>query len=380
MTQDLTDSVLRQTVTIASDAIICTDSEQRITFFNDGARSIFGYDSEEVLGKPLAMLLPERFRSIHERHLRDFGRATVAARSMGERREISGVRKGGEEFPAEAAIAHVQTADGLSYSVVLRDVTERRRIEAMNAQLVRDLQTAVSARDDMLGIVSHDLRNPVNAVRMLATAILRVGGDDGISADVLAHATTMRLAADQMDSLIQDLLDVSRIEAGRLLLHPQLATVDDLITTTLATLAPLAQEQGVVLVKNIAERSSAVDVDGDRILQVLSNLVGNGIKYTPRGGRVIVSADLNAEDVRISVTDTGIGIAPDDLPHVFDRFWQSRRKARSGAGLGLTIARGIVRAHGGRIWLDSAPGTGTAVHFTLPLAGAPGSNESAAET
>ena len=380
MTQDLTDSVLRQTVTIASDAIICTDSEQRITFFNDGARSIFGYDSEEVLGKPLAMLLPERFRSIHERHLREFGRAAVAARSMGERREISGVRKGGEEFPAEAAIAHVQTADGLSYSVVLRDVTERRRIEAMNAQLVRDLQTAVSARDDMLGIVSHDLRNPVNAVRMLATAILRVGGDDGISADVLAHATTMRLAADQMDSLIQDLLDVSRIEAGRLLLHPQLATVDDLITTTLATLAPLAQEQGVVLVKNIAERSSAVDVDGDRILQVLSNLVGNGIKYTPRGGRVIVSADLNAEDVRISVTDTGIGIAPDDLPHVFDRFWQSRRKARSGAGLGLTIARGIVRAHGGRIWLDSAPGTGTAVHFTLPLAGAPGSKESAAET
>ena len=380
MTQDLTDSVLRQTVTIASDAIICTDSEQRITFFNDGARSIFGYDSEEVLGKPLAMLLPERFRSIHERHLREFGRAAVAARSMGERREISGVRKGGEEFPAEAAIAHVQTADGLSFSVVLRDVTERRRIEAMNAQLVRDLQTAVSARDDMLGIVSHDLRNPVNAVRMLATAILRVGGDDGISADVLAHATTMRLAADQMDSLIQDLLDVSRIEAGRLLLHPQLATVDDLITTTLATLAPLAQEQGVVLVKNIAERSSAVDVDGDRILQVLSNLVGNGIKYTPRGGRVIVSADLNAEDVRISVTDTGIGIAPDDLPHVFDRFWQSRRKARSGAGLGLTIARGIVRAHGGRIWLDSAPGTGTAVHFTLPLAGAPGSNESAAET
>ncbi|HVT38672.1 MAG TPA: PAS domain-containing sensor histidine kinase [Gemmatimonadaceae bacterium] len=367
MTQQLTDSVLRQTVTIASDAIICIDEAQRITFFNDGAQHIFGYSAEEVVGQPLDLLLPQRFRGAHADHVAGFGRSPVNARTMADRREISGVRKDGTEFPAEAAIAHVQTSEGLAYSVVLRDITERRRIEAVSAQLVRDLQSALAARDEVLGIVSHDLRNPVNAVKMLSSAILRPDAHGDLPPEVKEYASTMVRAAEQMDALIQDLLDVTRIESGRLQILPQAIPLATLVTRTFETLAPLAAEEGVALRSAIPGGLPPVDVDAGRVMQLLSNLVGNAIKYTPQGGSVTLSALRERDVLRVLVADTGVGILADELPRVFDRFWQSKRTNRSGAGLGLTIARGIVRGHGGRIWMESTPGEGTRVYFTLPI-------------
>jgi PAS domain S-box-containing protein len=369
VTRRLHDSALRQTVTIASDAIICIDGAQRITFFNDGAQQIFGYTAQEVAGQPLELLLPQRFRGAHADHVAGFGRSPVSARTMGERREISAMRRDGTEFPAEAAIAHVQTDEGIAYSVVLRDITERRRIEAVSAQLVRDLQSAVAARDEVLAIVSHDLRNPVNAVKMLSSAILRPGAHGDLPPEVKEYASTMVRAAQQMDALIQDLLDVTRIESGRLQILPQAVPLGALVTRTFETLAPLAGDEGVALRSTIPAGLPAVDVDAGRVMQVLSNLVGNAIKYTPEGGSVTLSASRERDVLRVSVADTGVGILAEELPRVFDRFWQSKRTNRSGAGLGLTIARGIVRGHGGRIWMESTPGEGTRVYFTLPIVG-----------
>ena len=366
MKNPLTDSVLRQAVTIAADAFICVDADLRITFFNEGAEQIFGYDTEEVVGMSLDLLLPKRFHAAHRGHVAAFGASHTVARTMGERRTISGVRKDGTEFPAEAAIAHVQTPDGQAFSVVLRDVTERRRIEAVNAQLVSDLQHSVAARDEMLGIVSHDLRNPVNAVKMLSAAIVRAGDHVELPPAVIEHARTVQQAAEQMDALIQDLLDVTRIESGTLRLSPQTMQVSSLIDYALEMLAPIAHAGGVKMNANVSDGLPPVEVDPARLAQVLSNLVGNAIKFTPRGGAVTLTVAREAEDVRISIADTGVGIPEADLPRVFDRFWQSRRTNRSGAGLGLTISRGIVRGHGGRIWIESEEGEGTRVHFTLP--------------
>jgi PAS domain S-box-containing protein len=355
---------------IASDAIICTDERQNITFFNAGAEATFGYAALEVLGQPLSALLPPRVRAAHEGHVSAFARSTTPSRTMGERREITGLRKDGSEFPAEAAIAHVATPEGSAYSVVLRDITERRKIEMVNARLVRDLQAAVAARDEMLGVVSHDLRNPVNAVKMLSTAILSVRGAGDLSEEVRSHASTMRQAAEQMDTLIQDLLDVTRLESGRLRLSPHPVALQELVDAVFATLGPLAVEAGVALVSDVSDPSLRVDADRNRVLQVLSNVVGNAIKYTPRGGDVTISGsrDAGTGDVRVAVVDSGVGIDSDELPRVFDRFWQSKRKNRSGAGLGLSIARGLVRAHGGRIWIESELDRGTCVYFTLPAA------------
>ena len=377
MPNRLDDAVLRETLSIAVDAIICADDAQRVTFFNSGAEQIFGYSAGEIAGQPLERLLPSRFRTTHANHLKAFSASDQSARRMGERNEISGLRKDGTEFPAEAAIAHINTPTGRVFSIVLRDITDRRRFEEVNAQLVRDLQNAVTARDEMLGIVSHDLRNPVNAVKMLAAAILRTAATESLPEDVADHADVMLQAARQMDALIQDLLDVSRIESGQMPVRPRIVAMNELVAQATETLAPLAAEAKVTVDVALPDRLMQVDVDPDRIVQVLSNLISNAIKYTPQGGSVRVAAESDQDIVRVTIIDTGIGIAEHDLPRVFDRFWQSKRTNRSGAGLGLAIARGIIRSHGGRIWIESAVGRGTTVHFTVPRAGRAGPVEPA---
>jgi len=366
--QLLTDRILRESVLIAADAIICIDDQQKITFFNDGAAAIFGYTASEVLGRSLDMLLPKSVHAAHRRHIEAFGASEGAARLMGERRDVSGVRKDGTMFPAEASIALVSIDGRAAYSVVLRDVTERQLFEQENAELVRDLRGAVAARDDMLSIVSHDLRNPVNAVKMLASAILRTGDATSLPAQVSQHAEIMLQAARQMDALIQDLLDVSKLESGRMTVNPRVIAVGDVVALASHTLQPIAAQADVSLHTKLSGQLPMVDVDPDRIAQVLANLISNGIKYTLAGGEVRVAAEADRDVVRVTVSDTGVGISEHELPRVFDRFWQSKRTNRSGAGLGLAIARGIVRAHGGRIWIESTVGKGTRVSFTVPRA------------
>ncbi len=367
----LSDALLAETVSLAADAIICVDGKYQITFFNDGAQRIFGWTAEEVLGRPLDMLLPQRFQRIHNKHIDEFGKTPVAARKMGERSVIVGVRKSGEEFPAEAAIAKASHEDGPVYSVVLRDVTAQRRAEELTTRLLAESALALKARDEVLGLVSHDLRNPVNAVKMLAGAILRVGSGEDPSAlppVVREHAEVMLQAARQMDALIQDLLDVTRLEAGKMRLILQPIDVSEAVRTVLETLTPESKERGITLRMETAPTLPKTFADRDRIVQVMSNLVGNAMKYSPNGGSVRVTIGVERDIVMVSVIDNGMGIVADELPYVFDRFWQSKRTNRSGAGLGLAISRGIVNAHGGEMSISSAHGKGTLVRFSLPIA------------
>src|ERR1035437_8543052 len=364
----LSDSLVAAILSVSADAIICVDRDQRITFFNEGAENIFGYASKEILGQPVALLLPERFRSSHGALMESFGSAQLSSRRMGDRSLISGVRKNGEEFIAEAAIAHMPSEVGSVFSVVLRDVTEQRRAQEMNERLLVEMERAVKQRDEMLALVSHDLRNPANAVKMLAGAILRATDSDGpgLSPDVAEHAAVMLQAASQMDALIQDLLDSTRLEAGRLRVSPQWSRPDDLVSAAVETLTPLALAKSITLSTIVPPELPEVYADPGRMNQVLSNLIGNSLKFTPEGGKVTIDGIVDGKFVLFAVRDTGVGIPPADLPFVFNRFWQAKRMNRSGAGLGLAIARGIVLGHGGRIWIESTPGVETAVRFTLP--------------
>ncbi|MFL5619417.1 MAG: sensor histidine kinase [Gemmatimonadaceae bacterium] len=350
---------------ISADAVIAVDDEQRIIFFNEGAERIFGWSAEEVGGKYLAMLLPERFRSAHRGHVHGFGAAHGRARLMGERQEISGLRKSGEEFPAEASIQRMVIEGKNIYAAVLRDVSARYRAEEA-------LHQAIGARDDMMGIVSHDLRNPASAVKMLARSILAESRErDDIPPDVVERVEIMLDAASQIDALIQDLLDVTRLEAGRLTVSARDVDPVPLVEAALYAMRALAESGGVALDASYEEELPMVHADPERVTQLLSNLVGNALKFTPAGGRVQVRVQPHNDGVLVNVIDTGEGIPADQLPHVFDRFFQvssTRMGARHGAGLGLPIARGIVEAHGGTIWIESAPGRGTTVRFTLPAA------------
>jgi PAS domain S-box-containing protein len=355
---------------IAVDAVIAMDHEQRIIFFNEGAERIFGWSANEVGGKPLAVLLPERFRGAHRGHVRGFAAAHGRARLMGERQQISGLRKSGEEFPAEAAIQRLVVQGNDVYAAVLRDISARQRAEDA-------LRMAIQARDDMMGIVSHDLRNPANAVKMLARSILEADRQHQLPGSVVESVQVIRQAAEQMDALIQDLLDITRLDGGRLVVAPRLVDADWLMSRSLEALRPLADAGGVSLVAMLPPDLPTLHVDPDRMRQLLSNVIGNAIKFTPAGGTVTTAVRAAADEVLFTVTDTGGGIPAEQLPFVFDRFFQTvsgpRLQPRHGAGLGLPIARGIVEAHGGRIWIESVEGAGTSVHFLVPAApGEPG--------
>jgi signal transduction histidine kinase len=235
-----------------------------------------------------------------------------------------------------------------------------------NARLHDTVRASLRAREEIVGVVSHDLRNPVAAVKMLSRTLLRSRED--IAPQTLESVELISQAAEQMDALIRDLLDVNRLDAGKLGVSPVPVDPAALLTESLQTLRPLVEEKRISLDVQIGAELPEVLADRERIQQTLSNLVGNAIKFSPAGSKIVVAARRDTDAVIISVHDEGKGIPADQLPRVFDRYWQSSRTDRQGAGLGLAIAKGIVEAHGGRIWIDSKPGEGTNASFSLPLA------------
>ena len=350
---------------ISADAVIAIDDGQRIIFFNEGAEKIFGWSADDVDGASLEILLPHRFRAAHRGHVEGFGAAHGRARLMGERQQLSGLRQDGEEFPCEAAIQRLEVAGKNIFAVVLRDITARQRAEDA-------LRDAVTAREEMVGIVSHDLRNPANAVKMLAKSIVDDADGEPVPMRILERVAVIRQAAEQIDALIQDLLDTTRLAGGRLRVLPRAVDVVNLTARGVEALRPIADAGHVSLIVSLPPDLPAAFVDPDRFVQLLSNLIGNAIKFTPPGGSVTLSAEVDADELLFVVADTGEGISAEQLPHVFERFYQAPRDAsrtiRHGAGLGLPISRGIVEAHGGNIWITSTPGVGTSVRFSLPVA------------
>jgi signal transduction histidine kinase len=241
---------------------------------------------------------------------------------------------------------------------------ERRRAELENARLYAEAQRAVQIRDDVVGIVAHDLRNPLGSVLAQAGLLRRLGIEPGTREQKAVES--IERAVKRMNRLVQDLLDVTRMEAGRLSVEPTRVTVRELVDRVVESQGPLAASASLALRVEVAREPLEIWADRDRIQQIFENLIGNAIKFTSPGGTIVVGVSPGEGEVRFQVADTGSGIASDDLPHVFERFWQVRRPGRHGAGLGLPIAKGIVESHNGRIWVESTPAVGTTFFFTIP--------------
>jgi PAS domain S-box-containing protein len=518
-------------VSISADAIISTDEDQRITLFNEGAEKVFGYSKAEAIGAPLDTLIPERFRAMHHQHVEKFATGREVARKMGDRGTvIFGLRRDGEEFPADAAISKLDVDGERILTVALRDVTEQKRVEwkqtffaevgkelassleyedmltrvvqlvvheladfsvlyiveadgeirrpraasrdpskawfgellmgmptdrrrlhpvwqvietqrpivmeltaemlvsfaqndehrqaletirprsiigvplrvgdkclgvlfltsiqprvygpndllvadefgrlaalfLENARLHRAARSAIQARDDVLGIVAHDLRNPLGNILMQAALLRRRGSEPERRSRKPADA--IERAANRMNRLIQDLLDITRMEAGELSIEQAPVQAGGAVIEFVEAQKPLASSTSLELRLDLAQDLGEVFADRDRLLQVLENLVGNAVKFTGPGGRVTVGAAPRGDEVLFWVADTGAGIEAGDVPHLFDRFWQVRKVDKQGTGLGLPIVKGIIEAHGGRIWVESQVGVGSTFFFTLPLA------------
>ena len=528
--ESISDGLYEQILQVAADAIVTVDADQRIVQFNRGAELMFGYSEADVMGNPLGVLLPSRFRTRHSEDVTTFGQSPTAARLMGQRREVFGLRKNGSEFPAEASILKLDAPDGRRlYAAVVRDVTDRKRahqqqrflaevsatlsqsleyvdtlesvarlpvpaladaclldvpdesgrlrrfthstedveplralrerfvstsdgnalqddslvsgltqvvanasgewldahcsdpaesdlirrmgvttmmivplvaqaesigvvtllgvgpsrsydasdvvvaenfagraaLAIVNARLYRAAQRATRARDEVLGVVSHDLRNPLSAIAMCSRVLLDSPPAD--AADRRELATNIYDSTTWMSRLIQDLLDVSTIEAGALSivcdnerLEPILRRASDLFMRS-------AAERNVGIVVQVEDAALSAHADSERLMQAVANLIANALKFTPSGGSIAVTACARGDEVEVAVADTGSGIAEQDLPHIFDRYWHTHG-SQAGAGLGLAIAKGIVEAHGGRIVVDSAVGVGSRFSLLLPLA------------
>jgi PAS domain S-box-containing protein len=247
------------------------------------------------------------------------------------------------------------------------ELARRAALAADNARLYARATAAVRARDDVLAIVSHDLRNPVNAILISATMLHEFAPPEALGPRDMKQVEVIRRSAEQMSALLQDLVEVALLEGGAPTMNRARCEVATLLAAVTDMFGPLARDKGLELHCPPAEGLPPVDADYGRVLQVLSNLLGNAIKFTPPGGSIRVAADAAPGAVRFAVYDSGVGIEPEHLPHVFDRFWQARSTRRAGAGLGLAIARSIVTAHGGRIWVESTPGGGSTFAFTLPV-------------
>lgn len=250
----------------------------------------------------------------------------------------------------------------------LEDIAQRTSLGADNARLYQQARQASRARDDTLAVVSHDLRNGLNTVLTAVGLLLRSLPPDSGGRRDRRHVEAIRRSAERMNRLIGDLLDVASIEAGRLFVESQKEPVQPIIQEALAAGKNQATEKVLRMEEQLPAGSVDVVCDRDRVLQVLGHLISNAIKFTPEGGSVTVGAEPIGDEAVFAVRDSGVGVPAKQLPHVFDRFWQATPKARLGSGLGLTIAKGVVEALGGRIWVESHPGQGTAFFFTLPLA------------
>jgi PAS domain S-box-containing protein len=348
-------------VSIAADAIIFVDERQCITVFNEGAERIFGYAAGEVVGTEFERLIPERYRARHREHFAAFAAGEQSARRMGERQDVFGLRKNGDEFPAEASIAKAAVHGTRFFSVVLRDITDRKLAEGA-------LKRAVTARDQVLRVVAHDLRNPLSTITMQASAMEWMGPEPD-RRDPTPRQIISRAAA-RMNHLIQDLLDVALVEAGHLKLDRERLPAAELARGAADTQKQLAESSGLDLRLNVEREPGDVWGDRNRLLQVLENLIGNAIKFTKASGVITIGVRREAEHVVFSIADTGSGIDDEGLRHVFDPFWQATTRAgRLGAGLGLPITKGIVEAHGGRLSVESALGRGSTFSFTIPVPG-----------
>lgn len=252
------------------------------------------------------------------------------------------------------------------------ELARRAALAVANAALYRTALRATQARDDLLGIVAHDLRSPLGTVLMQVSLLQRT--PRGQEPEILKIAAGIERGAFRMKRLIQDLLDVTRIETGRLVLDQVPVSAGQVVDESVAAHEPLAGQASIALLAEAAADLPAVWADRDRLLQAFDNLIGNAIKFTAPGGRITVGARVRDAEVLFWVADTGPGILPEHLPHVFERSWRPPQPDRRGAGLGLAIVKGIVEAHGGRVWVESTPGEGCTFFFTVPRA-PPGERE-----
>jgi PAS domain S-box-containing protein len=343
----------------AGDAIISTDAEDRILTWNHGAEVIFGYSKEETIGQSLAILLTSRLKAELE-EIRNKVRLTGVLRNL----EVRRMRKDGIIIETSLAVSPIRDKDDnvIGFLHLARDITEKKRYE----QRLKELDQMKSA---FVSNVSHELRTPLTAIKASADNMLdRLLGD--LNEKQVGYLTRIKSNTDRLARLINDLLDLSTIEAGKINLRLMNLPLVALVREATESLRPVATEKLIRLRVVSADPRAIAWADRDKVIQVLMNLIGNALKFTPLRGKVTVAVTRNDPAwMQISVADSGPGIPVEEVNNVFGRFYQidqAGKQKTQGTGLGLAISKALVEMHGGKIWVESELGKGSAFCFTLP--------------
>jgi signal transduction histidine kinase len=250
--------------------------------------------------------------------------------------------------------------------VLVQEIANRAAIAVDNAMLYQEAQRAISARENLMAIVSHDMRNSLSLVLMSAALLDGSLGFEEPRTNMKQRVDMIRKGLGQMRRLIEDLLDFASLEGGHLSLMRNEHDVASIVDEAIEAFQLSANAKNIRLEGRVMGGPCRVFCDRDRILQVIANVMGNALKFTPAGGTVTVRARVGGDDVEFSIADTGCGIAKEQLPCVFEAYFRASRPKNGGTGLGLYIAKGVVESHGGHMWVESRPGAGTTFYFSLP--------------
>jgi len=361
---DLPDRYLRALLDAAPDAMVITDRHGTIVFINGQTETLFGYGREELVGKPVEILLPEQLRHLHPQH-RDTYAQAPRMRPMGSGLDLRARRKDGSEFPVEISLSPLDTGQGLLVSSALRDVSERRLVQQQLLAARNEADRANRAKSAFLAAASHDLRQPLQTLTLLTGVLERtVTGSTALKA-----VRTQREALESMADLLNSLLDISKLESGAIRPDVEDCSVEAIFSRLEAAFAAQAEAKGLRFIVDACE--DVVRSDPGLLEHMIQNLVANAIRYT-REGTVKLRCLHDSMFTRIEVHDTGIGIAAEDRDAIFEEFRQLGREPgthREGLGLGLAIVHRLSTLLGHPVEVESEPGRGSCFRVTVPRGG-----------